>query len=146
MESEMRSQEAKQQAWPQRWWTSLWSWILRATIGYGYNTWNAIVFSTILLLFGSSYFTYANSRNNPRWIISTEDSEEKSETYKPFSGIIYSLETLLPFVELYQAKHWVPNAQSPGGRILRRYLWVHTLLGWFFASMILAALSGVVQK
>jgi hypothetical protein len=75
-----------------------------------------------------------------------EQSTRDFYPYKPFSGIVYSLETLLPFVDLYQAKHWVPNAESGGGRVLRGYLWFHTLLGWFFASMIVAGLSGVVQK
>jgi hypothetical protein len=140
MERKMRSQEAYQHGEPLRSWTLLWSWILWATIGYGYSTWRAVVFSAILVLFGAFYFTYGNGQ---AWIISTE---EHPESYTPFSGIIYSLETLLPFVDLYQAKHWVPNAQTRGGRTLRRYLWVHTLLGWFFASMILAGLSGVVQK
>jgi hypothetical protein len=118
----------------------LWSWILWATIGYGYDTWRAVLFSVILVLVGTLLFTYGGRR---AWIVSTED---RPESYKPFNGFIYSLETLLPFVDLYQAKHWLPNAQSRAGRNLRRYLWVHTLLGWFFASMIIAGLSGVVQK
>jgi DNA-binding beta-propeller fold protein YncE len=148
MERDMWLREAKQQDTPPWGWirgplTSMWSAILHWTIGYGYNTWYAVLFSAILLLFGSSYFSYANRYHESRWIISTEHSEE---TYKPFSGFVYALETLLPFVDLYQAKHWVPNARSRGGRILRRYLWVHTLLGWYFASMILAGLSGIVQK
>ncbi|MBV8359689.1 MAG: hypothetical protein JO189_17390, partial [Deltaproteobacteria bacterium] len=149
METEMRSKEVLQQYTIPWWgcilgpWTWLWSGILHYTIGYGYNTWYAIVGSAFLLLFGSFYFSYASHYHDPRWIISTEHSEE---TYKPFSGFVYALETLLPFVDLYQAKHWVPNAQSQGGRILRRYLWVHTLLGWYFATMILAGLSGIVQK
>jgi hypothetical protein len=182
MEREMRSQDAEAESKIPRWgwirgrWTRLWSWILRWTIGYGYNTWNAIIFSAVLLALGTALFSWGY---NHGWIIPTgelktipaedpttktagrlsrifdrfgspEDSEKQPAKdfypYKPFSGIIYSLETLLPFVDLYQAKHWVPNAESGGGRALRWYLWLHTLLGWFFASMIVAGLSGVVQK
>jgi len=116
------------------------NWVVWATIGYGYAPERAGGFAVILLAVGTLLFTYGRRRE---WIVSTEENSDK---YKPFNGFIYSLETLLPLVDLYQAKYWVPNTQTRAGRNLRLYLWWHTLWGWFLALMITAALSGVVQK
>ncbi len=70
------------------------------------------------------------------------------ENYPAFNSFVYSLETFLPLVELYQAKYWTP-ARLTGGRrsprLLRIYLWIHILLGWFFALMLAAGLSGLVR-
>jgi hypothetical protein len=140
LESAKRSVPKSGLWWPFKIARRCWSWILWVTIGYGYDIWRAVWFSAALVIVGSLLFVQGGRRG---WIISTEDHPD---SYKPFNGFIYSLETLLPFVDLYQAKHWVPNTKSRAGRNLRRYLWVHTLLGWFFASMIVAGLSGVVQK
>jgi hypothetical protein len=117
----------------------LWSWVLWATIGYGYDTWRALWFVAGLVVIGWGLFLWGHRRE---WMISIEDHPEH---YRPFNPFIYS-ETLLPLVDLYQSKHWVPNAELRGGKALRGYLWVHTLLGWFFASMLIAGVTGLVQK
>ena len=114
--------------------------ILWAMIGYGYAPWRALWWIGGLLVLGFLRFRRGIRQG---WIISTEEHPER---YKPFSPLIYSLETLLPLVDLYQSKHWIPDANTPGGRNLRRYLWFHTLAGWFFASMLIAGVTGLVQK
>ncbi|HZP44633.1 MAG TPA: hypothetical protein VFB15_03195 [Candidatus Binataceae bacterium] len=118
----------------------LWNWLLWLFIGYGYDIWRAVWASAFLIVIGSALFTWGGRRG---WI---KPTAEHPDHYKPFNGFIYSLETLLPFVDLYQAKHWLPDAQSRAGRNIRRYLWIHTLLGWFLTTMIIAGVSGVVQK
>jgi len=62
------------------------------------------------------------------------------------------------------AKHWMPDPnatptvligpfsdtpmQTPLwlGRVLRWYLWLHILLGWFFSSMFIAGITGLVRR
>ena len=119
-----------------------WGFITWATIGYGYDVSRALWCILGLILIGSFLFIRGGPERRG-WIISTEVHPER---YRPFNGFIYSLETLLPLVDLYQAKHWVPDAQSKAGKYLRLYLWGHTLLGWFFASMLIAGVAGLVQK
>ena len=114
--------------------------VLRATIGYGYAPWRVLWYIAILLIAGTILFSHGPKRG---WIISTEDHPER---YKPFNPFIYSLETLLPLVDLYQAKHWIPDTETRGGKNLRLYLWGHTLFGWFLASMLIASVAGLVQK
>ncbi len=114
--------------------------VLWATIGYGYAPWRALWGIALLVVTGFFLFRRGIRRG---WIISTEEHPER---YKPFSPLTYSLETLLPLVDLYQSKHWIPDANTRDGRNLRRYLWFHTLAGWFFASMLIAGVTGLVQK
>ncbi len=76
----------------------------------------------------------------------------------------------LPLVDLHQSKSWAPDPQlrvgrpkvpiapfkplskyqhqfgSAFGKHLRWYLWLHILAGWFFTSMLIAGISGLVQK
>jgi hypothetical protein len=95
--------------------------------------------------------------------------------YQPFNGFIYSLETFLPLVDLQFAKHWLPAAElSPHhsvdllkhlrhwpfrwlppwdhnfgpnfGEHLRWYFWFHILAGWFFTTMFVAGVTGLVRK
>lgn len=103
-----------------------------------------------------------------------QDASEAS-VYQPFNGFIYSLETFLPLVDLQFAKHWLPAAQlrpqhsvdllkhlrhwpfrwlphwehqfAPNfGEHLRWYFWLHILAGWFFTTMFVAGVTGLVRK
>ena len=79
--------------------------------------------------------------------------------YPKFQPFIYSLDTFLPVVDLGQKGYWTPNANSgfeakfplidskfTWGSALRAYLWVHILLGWFFTTLWVAGLTGLVRK
>jgi hypothetical protein len=69
--------------------------------------------------------------------------------YQVFNSFFYSLETFLPLVDLFQAKNWLPNSQRRpqyASRLLRGYLWVHIIAGWFFTTALLAGLSGLFHK
>jgi hypothetical protein len=50
---------------------------------------------------------------------------------------------------LFQAKNWLPNPQRKpqwASRMLRGYLWIHIIAGWFFTTALLAGLSGLFHK
>jgi hypothetical protein len=80
--------------------------------------------------------------------------------YPRFNALIFSVNTFLPLVDLYQDKFWLPNSQKgptvlhvfgvslgPSlGSLLRWYLWLHIMAGWFFASMFVAGVTGLVRK
>jgi hypothetical protein len=101
--------------------------------------------------------------------------DDEVSVYQPFNGFIYSLETFLPLVDLQFAKHWLPCASckpkcqvdllthlrhwpfrwmSPWqhdfgehfGKHLRWYFWLHILAGWFFTTMFVAGVTGLVRK
>jgi hypothetical protein len=95
--------------------------------------------------------------------------------YQTFNGFIYSLETFLPLVDLQFAKHWLPCATAKPkhpvdllkhlrhwpfrwlppwdhdfgpsfGKHLRWYFWFHILAGWFFTTMFVGGVTGLVRK
>jgi hypothetical protein len=130
------------------------------TIDYGYEPLRALWFIGAFVILGALTFHWGYRAGA---IVPTDkdayDTVRKSgappPNYQPFNSVIYSLETFLPLVELYEAKYWLPrpNPDSANnshvvdaGTLMRLYLWVHILLGWFFASMLVAGLSGLVQK
>jgi hypothetical protein len=96
----------------------LWNWILWLTMGYGYAPLRALKWLVGLLSLGWVFFKCGYKHN---WIVATEP-DPKLKLFEPFSPFIYSLETLLPLVDLNQAKHYIPDGNTPGGRWLRRYL------------------------
>jgi hypothetical protein len=66
--------------------------------------------------------------------------------YPRFQPLMFSLETTFPLVKLGQADKWQPDPAAPGFmRILRWCIRVQILLGWLFATLFLAAVSGIVQ-
>jgi hypothetical protein len=117
----------------------LWNWILWLTMGYGYAPLRALKWLAGLLSLGWVFFKCGYKHN---WIVATEP-DPKLKLFEPFSPFIYSLESLLPLVDLNQAKHYIPDGNTPGGRWLRRYLWLHAIAGLFFTSkFILGATIG----
>jgi hypothetical protein len=80
--------------------------------------------------------------------------------YERFHASIYSLENSFPALRLGQAERWQPDpssihSASASGfavqalfspRHLRVFRWIQVCLGWFFASLFVAAVSGIVRK
>ncbi len=146
-------------------WERCWSWVLWLTIGYGYDTWRALWFIGGFVLAGTFLFFWGYGSE-----AITQVDKEQPEHFRPFNSFVYSLETFLPLVDLHQARHWAPDPETrffrkripvvpfkrlskyqhqfgPAfGRRLRWYLWLHILAGWFFTSMLIAGVTGLVQK
>jgi len=145
-------------------WGRCWSWILWATIGYGYDTWRALWFIASFVIVGAWLFFWGHESEA---IVQLD--LKAGERFLAFNPFVYSLETFLPLVELHQAKYWGPDPDprhrppvrlaafrplsqlqirfGPAfGKYLRWYLWLHILAGWFFTSMLIAGITGLVQK
>lgn len=119
-----------------------WLWLQGTTIGYGYSPGRAVWFVAFLTICGAILFSVGYRKGA---IIPVDEKELHQG--RPFNGFVYSLENLIPFVTLGHSSHWIPNPDGPKlGRLLRYYLWIHILLGWFFASMLVASVSGLVHK
>jgi hypothetical protein len=64
--------------------------------------------------------------------------------YPQYNRWIYSLDTLVPFLGLYQEKYWVPDSSK--GRGLTGYLWAVIMLGWISSTLAAVALTGIIKK
>lgn len=138
------------------------SWLLWSTIGYGYAPFWALWYIAGFVGLGAILFGWGHSAG-----VITPSGKDSPAQAAPFNPVIYSLENFLPLVDLHQAKQWLPDPnirqphpvtlfsgrfrceyQSPPwlGRVLRWYLWVHILAGWFFSAMFIAGITGLVRR
>lgn len=70
--------------------------------------------------------------------------------YPRFNPLIYSLDLILPFVDLQQESQWAPIAAPEGilnGRGLLRFaVWFEIIFGWLMSLLLLAALGRVLNR
>jgi hypothetical protein len=129
-----------------------------ATVGYGYSPWWAIFWVTGMILIGRRIFR----RGFDRGLFAPAKTEASGgsvvtvpHSYPKFNALVYSLETLVPFLTLRQNEYWLPNANAGQevrigfvrftlGARLRWYLWFHILVGWVLASALVAGVSGLL--
>jgi hypothetical protein len=154
-------------SWP----SWVWAWLLKITIGSGYVPFRAGWWVAAFVLLGFLLFSWGQDAG----VLTQVQDKEEAAVYQPFNGFIYSLETFLPLVDLHFAKHWLPGATlepknsvdllkhlrhwplsslkpwphvfGPNfGKHLRWYFWLHILAGWFFTTMFVAGVTGLVRK
>lgn len=135
---------------------------LRLTIAYGYAPFRALWYIGFFVILGTLLFFWGYNVG-----VITSALKNPPAQAQPFNAFVYSLETFLPLVDLQQKKYWCPDPNSEPhlaitmrdpltetkytlvariGRFLRVYLWIHTLAGWFFTSMFVAGITGLVRR
>jgi hypothetical protein len=81
----------------------------------------------------------------------TECSEVPAE-YSTFQPFVYSLDLILPLVDLQQDSDWAPIVEDPPGTdlffgvILRWAMWFEILFGWVASLTLVAVLGRLVEK
>ncbi|KPX48165.1 MULTISPECIES: membrane-associated oxidoreductase [Pseudomonas syringae group] len=84
---------------------------------------------------------------------------ELPEAYTGFSPLAFSLDLLLPLVDLHQEKDWAPLIETPKAnifaelwgffsakRLVRFVMWVEILAGWGFSLLFVAVVSGLARR
>lgn len=117
---------------------------LKAVIGYGYRPGNAVWLLIALWLIGC-FFCWDGYRHGQivptdKDVFATVRAGHPAPSYYPgFQPIAYSLENTFPLVKLGQADKWQPLSY------LRWITWIQVVLGWLFATLFVAGISGIVQ-
>jgi hypothetical protein len=168
MEQLRRKHEYVARNWFFRFWNSVWSGILRGTIGFGFHPARALWWLAALAILGTAIFSagYAAGSLGP----SEGDAYKQFRAsgivppnYEHFNPLIYSLENSFPLIRFGQTDHWQPalepSWQRASGSWISGYLawvvspwslrwirWIQILLGWFFTTMGVAAVTGIVRK
>ena len=77
-----------------------------------------------------------------------DERQPEAQQYPRFAALLYSLDTLLPVVEMEMQDFWIPDesASRPWGAAARVYLWVHIALGWALSLLAVAGFSGIVKS
>ncbi len=119
---------------------------LKALIGYGYQPGNAIWLMVALWLIGGflcwqNYCAGAIVPTDKDVYKEFQPKREAPGYYPRFEPLVFSLENTFPLVKLGQADKWQAASQS----YMRWFIWVQILLGWLFATLFVAAVSGIVH-
>jgi hypothetical protein len=151
-----------------RFWASVWSAVLRATIGYGFHParslwWLAGLTALGALVFSIGYAAGSIAPNEKEAYVQFTANGSLPPQYEHFNPLIYSLENSFPLIRFGQTEHWQPAldvnrrstakpwipkslSQITSPWSLRRFRWLQICLGWFFTTMGVAAVSGIVRK
>lgn len=163
---ELASLRAREDA---SWATRIWNFLLKVVIGYGYYPSWAIAWLAGLILIGFLFFSFAFRAGimvptEKTAYTSFENDRRVPSYYEGFYAFVYSAENSLPIVKLGQADRWQvePNleAQVPESshkldfwtppplitNSLRVFQWCQIALGWFFTTMGIAGIAGLVRK
>jgi hypothetical protein len=114
--------------WPGKLWNSTLHWL----VGYGYRTWQAVVWLLVLLVVGTIAFAAAH----PVQLTPAKTPEE----LPAFNPAIYTLDVLLPIVDLDQQNAWLPHGMA------RWVAWGLILAGWVLTTAVVAGLTGLLKR
>jgi hypothetical protein len=73
-------------------------------------------------------------------------SQPESSSYPEFSPWMYSLDALLPVMEIGQKQYWRPNPVKPTGVLTLNYYYFQSIIGWALSLLAVAGFSGLVKS
>ncbi|WP_210485403.1 hypothetical protein [Microvirga antarctica] len=72
--------------------------------------------------------------------------QPEAVSYPEFNAWMYSLDTLLPVLEIGQMQYWRPDPAKPFGPIALNYFYFQTIVGWALSLLAVAGFSGLVKS
>ncbi|MDG1107647.1 MAG: hypothetical protein P8N60_03160 [Burkholderiaceae bacterium] len=106
------------------------------------------------LVFQNTAYAACATENNGNWML----CEQLPAEYTAFSPLAYSLDILLPLVDLGQEKHWGPLIPTPERHFVvelfsfspahwvRLLNWFEILYGWIASLLFVAIVSGISRR
>ncbi|MBO1905468.1 hypothetical protein J4G37_11245 [Microvirga sp. 3-52] len=70
----------------------------------------------------------------------------EASSYPRFNAWIYSLDVLLPVLEMDQRTIWRPDPLKPSGEAALHYFYFQSLVGWVLSLLAIAGFSGLVKS
>lgn len=67
-------------------------------------------------------------------------------SYPEFNAWMYSLDALLPVIEIGQKAFWRPDPPKPGGFLAINYFYFQSVVGWALSLLAIAGFSGLVKS
>lgn len=126
---------------------------LGVLLGYGYKPWKIIFPLFIVWGFGWGFFTDGRNANviQPTQVQAYADSSEEQgslilKTYPDFIAPLYSLDAIIPLINLHQFIYWSPVDRTSFGRFILFYFTFHVIMGWGLVSMFIIGLSGILKR
>lgn len=129
-------------------------WFLQVLTCYGTQTWRLLVPLVLLFILGTYLFwpdgalrptTSALTKSPPETVNSVTSADKKDEAKGPEPKMIYrpgySLDLLLPVVNLHFEDQWEPRGSG-----LKAYAAFQIVMGWILIPVLLASLAGFIRR
>ncbi len=119
-------------------------WFFDATLGYGYKPVRALFWLLAIWILGSAVFSVGAHYHSmlPAKEPATT-SVARMPPFKELDAVFYSLDTILPVIDLGVAEQWRPVRTDTR---LWMYLRVHITLGWIFSTLAVLGFTGLVRR
>ena len=125
------------------------NWLLDKTIKYGYQTWRAgLALAVVFVAFWAlAYFAQhhlmepVGSFHGP-----APSATQCNDSYPCFYPLGYTVDTVIPLINVHQATYWGPNASAPWGWAWVASTAIATGFGWALATLLIAGYTGLVRQ
>jgi hypothetical protein len=134
------------------WYRRSGNWFLDQTIRYGYQTWRAAaglaaVFVAFLVLsvIGQHQHVIV-PLGDVKGLDPVPTATRCTSDYPCFYPFGYTVDTVIPIINVHQADHWGPDAHAPAGWLWVFSAWGATAAGWALATLLVAGYTGLVRQ
>jgi hypothetical protein len=134
---------------PYRWFGN---WFLDWTIKYGYQTWRAgvglaavFVVFLVLSILGQHHHVIVPI-GEIDGLHSVPSATQCTSEYPCFYPVGYTVDTVIPIINVRQADYWGPDGNAPWGWVWVGGTWIATGLGWALATLLVAGYTGLVRQ
>ncbi len=127
-----------------------WNWFIGRSIGHGYRparaAWTlfAVYLVTLLAVWlgarSDAFIPVGNTAT------AASVSSRCQADYPCLVPVAYSLESIVPILNLHQRDNWQPKSTTPQERTLSTWLYLSTVLGYAGTTLLAAGLSGLARK
>jgi hypothetical protein len=128
------------------------NWFLDITIRYGYQTWRAAVLLAVVFV---AFLVLSIVGQHQHVIVPTGDTTglqsmptatQCTSNYPCFYPFGYTVDTVIPIINVHQADYWRPNGHAPSGWLWVVGAWGATAAGWALATLLIAGYTGLVRQ
>jgi hypothetical protein len=134
------------------WYRWFGNWFLDNSIRYGYQTWRAAVGLAAVFV---AFLMLSIVGQHQHVIVPTGDTKglhpvptatQCTSNYPCFYPFGYTVDTVLPIINVHQADYWGPTGHVSSGWLWVASAWGATAAGWALATLLIAGYTGVVRQ
>ena len=134
------------------WYRWFGNWFLDKTIRYGYQTWRAALgLAAVFVLFlvlsiAGQHRHVIVPLGDVKGLDPVPTATRCTSDYPCFYPFGYTVDTVIPIINVHQADHWGPDAHAPAGWLWVFGAWGATAAGWALATLLVAGYTGLVRQ
>ncbi|WP_158603504.1 pentapeptide repeat-containing protein [Micromonospora radicis] len=128
-----------------------WNVFMWLTVRYGYRLYQPILIALPFAILNVIFYHTAEHHDLMEPVAAKTDDGHADATHCPanypcFNPAAYSLQLLIPAINLYQIDKWIPDASKPWGTPLLFWTWLMIIIGWVLGFSLVAALSQALRR